>query len=83
MFNSHDYGQEYGFRKPIEKFTGPYINAEPDIQVIPLTIADKYLILASDGLWDEVKRKETAQIASQLIKEPLTLDRFKNRDFTF
>lgn len=30
-FNFHDFAPEYGYRKPIPTFTGPYISAEPDI----------------------------------------------------
>lgn len=56
-FNFHQFGQEYGFRRPIPFFTGPYISHEPDIQVFELTKQDRYLVLASDGLWDEISRK--------------------------
>jgi len=55
-FNFHDFAPEYGYLKPIPNFTGPYITSEPDVQVHKLTDKDKYLVLASDGLWDEVKR---------------------------
>ena len=47
---------------PIPKYTGPYITHEPEITVIDLTKDDQYLILASDGLWDEIKRKEAATL---------------------
>lgn len=84
-FNFHDFTPEYGYRKPIPTFTGPYISAEPDIQVFTLTPKDKYLILATDGLWDEIKRKESAKIATKLVKEPLSdySERMKDKPFTF
>ena len=37
---------------------------EPDIQVIELTKQDRYLVLASDGLWDEMSRKQAAVFAT-------------------
>jgi hypothetical protein len=30
-FNFHDFEMQNGYRKPIEKFTGPYISGDPDI----------------------------------------------------
>jgi pyruvate dehydrogenase phosphatase len=63
-FNFHQFTQEYGFRRPIPTFTGPYITHEPDIQVFDLTKEDRYLVLASDGLWDEMSRKQAAVFAT-------------------
>lgn len=48
-----------GFRPPFEKFTGPYINHLPDIQEHTITDQDEYVILASDGLWDELNKATT------------------------
>ena len=59
-FNQHMNPSELGYRRPIPKFSGPYISHEPDIQVIELTKNDHFLVLASDGLWDEINRKEAA-----------------------
>lgn len=61
-FNMHTYTREYGYRQPIPKYTGPYITHEPEVQVIPLTKDSQWLVLASDGLWDEIKRKSVPKI---------------------
>lgn len=61
-FNFHNHPSELGFRNPIPKYTGPYITAEPTVQVVELTKQDQYLVLASDGLWDEIPRKATPGI---------------------
>ncbi len=76
-FNFHNFEAELGYRRPIPQYTGPYISAEPDIQVFTLTPKDKYIVLATDGLWDELSRKSSAQIASKLAAEPS-----KDRRFT-
>jgi len=55
----------HGYRNIIPIYTGPYIEYRPDIQVHKLTKNDKYLVLASDGLWDEIKRKDTPLIAER------------------
>ena len=62
-FNFHTFNQDLGYRRPIPQFTGPYITHVPDIQEFDLQKEDKYLVLATDGLWDEIKRKETGKIA--------------------
>ena len=61
-FNFHNHPPELGYRNPIPKHNGPYITHEPDIQVIDLSKNDSYLVIASDGLWDEISRKKSADI---------------------
>ena len=61
-FNFHNFNRELGYRAPIEKYNGPYITHVPEVQTVELTGADEYLILASDGLWDEVGRTEAVQL---------------------
>ena len=45
------------FPHQISTFTGPYITHKPDIKTFELTKKDKYLIMASDGLWDELNEE--------------------------
>jgi pyruvate dehydrogenase phosphatase len=56
-FNYHSFSRLHGYRNPIPEFEGPYITHEPDIQIHTLSSKDKWMVLASDGLWDEIKRK--------------------------
>ena len=63
-FNFHTFAKELGYRRPIPHYTGPYITHEPDIQVFELTKNDKWLVLATDGMWDQISRKQSAQILS-------------------
>ena len=67
-FNFHYYPPEHGYRQPIpkENYSGNYITHVPEVQVFDLTEDDEFLILATDGLWDELNRKESAKIASKL-----------------
>jgi len=41
----------------------------PDVQVFDLTEEDRFLVLASDGLWDEFDRKASAEIAQKLSQD--------------
>lgn len=68
-FNFHNYREELGYRLPIPVYSGPYITVKPDIQVHELTANDKWIILASDGLWDHVPRKDTARLVKETLKE--------------
>lgn len=61
-FNFHNHPAELGYRYPMPKFNGPYLNHEPEIMVLDITKDDQYLVLASDGLWDEISRKKSAEI---------------------
>lgn len=61
-FNFHNKPVDQGYRHPIPNYTGPYITCEPDIQVFDLDKNDEWLIIATDGLWDEIKRKTTPSI---------------------
>jgi protein phosphatase 1L len=40
------------------KETERFVSAEPEISVIPLTPQDKFVIIASDGLWDVLSNQE-------------------------
>ena len=44
------------------KFNGPYLTHQPEIKVLELNENDRFLILGSDGVWNNIKRKslETA-----------------------
>lgn len=52
-----------------------WVLAEPDTKVLPLTSDMEYLVLASDGLWDEVSKhmhlNEKTTILVELICGPV------------
>lgn len=53
----------FGFKRShIDNFTGPYITHKPDVQVRNIESGDKFLILATDGLWDELSEQQAAEI---------------------
>ena len=68
-FNFHKFNESLGFRLPIPIFSGPYITSEPDIEVFELTKDDKFVVLATDGLWKNFPRKLTSEVADEAIKE--------------
>jgi pyruvate dehydrogenase phosphatase len=65
-FNFHTFAKELGYRRPIPHYTGPYITHVPDIQVFELSKKDKWLVLATDGMWDQISRKQSAKIVGKI-----------------
>jgi pyruvate dehydrogenase phosphatase len=50
----------YGLLK--QPFNGPYITHAPDVVIRDIRPNDEYLILASDGLWDELSPEYSASV---------------------
>jgi len=48
------------FYTPLKPFNGPYITHVPEIRVHELTKKDKYVVIGSDGLWDDLNEKEVS-----------------------
>ncbi|GER25355.1 protein phosphatase 2c [Striga asiatica] len=46
-----------------------WVIAEPDTKVLSLTSDMEYLVLASDGLWEEVSNQEAVDIVTQLCSK--------------
>lgn len=45
----------------------PYITAEPTVTSVELTSADRFLVLATDGVWEQVSNKEAVQCISSAL----------------
>lgn len=61
-FNEHPYNGQREYRVALQNYNGPYITHKPDIMVHTIEKNDKYLVIASDGLWDELKLAEVRDI---------------------
>lgn len=69
-FNKLPEDRELGYRRPVPDFKGPYIEYKPEIKVFDITSEDHYLILATDGLWDCVKRKNVGRLIKKKHADP-------------
>ena len=45
---------ENEYQNPLKTFTGNYITWEPEIKVFELNKKHRWIVLATDGLWDEL-----------------------------
>ena len=72
-FNEHTQTKENKekYKKEIKDFDGPYINHIPEIKIINLNENDKYILMASDGLWDFLKSSEVSKIIRNYEKEKI------------
>ena len=44
---------------------GPYIKYLPEIKVFELSKNDRYIVLATDGLWDELSPQDVAKVIKE------------------
>ena len=57
------------FRQKIANFNGPYITHQPEIKIVELGKDDRYLILSSDGMWDELKKTDVLDVVKTNVDE--------------
>jgi pyruvate dehydrogenase phosphatase len=63
------------YKRFIDNFNGPYISANPEIIVHELSPEeDKFIVMATDGLWDELTSKDVGNI--------LFKNNFSNKEFS-
>ncbi|MBN3298126.1 PDP1 phosphatase, partial [Amia calva] len=58
-------GNEYAKMLPANYHTPPYLIAEPEVTHHRLRPQDKFLILATDGLWDQMHRQNVIQVIGE------------------
>lgn len=51
-----------GYRKRLNPFNGPYIDSVPQISVYQRGDNTHGILLATDGLWDELKKPQIAEV---------------------
>jgi len=67
---------DYNFTN-LSVFTGPYIDYRPQVTHFKRLKDDKYLILATDGMWDELNDEEVEKISKKHQGERLVNSLFK------
>ncbi|KAF8563431.1 hypothetical protein P879_06748 [Paragonimus westermani] len=48
----------------------PYLTAKPDVTCFEITPADRYLVLATDGLWDMLSLEDTTTVMEAELRKP-------------
>lgn len=55
----------------------PYLSAKPEISHHSLTSRDKFLIMASDGLWDIISPLQAVKLVGEHMRGKVTLNSFR------
>lgn len=53
------------FSKKEHLYTPPYLTAEPEVTTYQLQRTDKFLVLATDGLWDMLSNEEVVEFVQE------------------
>ena len=67
-----DHERGHAFLDPTTPKSFPYIDVDPDITVTSRTGKEKFMIAATDGLWDEFTSQEAASIVDTALSAGLT-----------
>ncbi|KAG5342076.1 PDP1 phosphatase, partial [Acromyrmex charruanus] len=62
---------------PPNYHTPPYLSANPEVKYHRLTPRDKFLILASDGLWDLISPLQAVRLVGEHMSGKVTLSPFR------
>ncbi|PSN45368.1 [Pyruvate dehydrogenase [acetyl-transferring]]-phosphatase 1 [Blattella germanica] len=62
---------------PPNYYTPPYLTARPEVVYHRLTPRDKFLVIASDGLWDLVSPLQVVRLVGEHMSGKVTLNPFK------
>ncbi|CAJ0932538.1 unnamed protein product [Ranitomeya imitator] len=54
---------------PANYYTPPYLTAKPEITYHKLRPQDKFLVMASDGLWDMLENQEVVRLVAEHLSE--------------
>ena len=53
-----------------DKYLDPYVICNPEIKHVQINQNNKYVILATDGLWDALNNNEVVSIADEILRSP-------------
>ncbi|KAK2188943.1 hypothetical protein NP493_119g05009 [Ridgeia piscesae] len=65
---------------PTNYYTPPYLIATPDVMHHRLTPADRFLVMATDGIWETMSNSRVVQLVGEYIEGKETHDHFKPTD---
>lgn len=64
-------------KSPFHYYTPPYLTATPEVNHRRLTPRDKFLVIASDGLWEKVSPLEVVRLVGEHMSGKVTFSRLK------
>lgn len=59
-------------------FNPPYISSVPEIHSLEMTPQDKFIVMASDGVWDELDNEVVVEIVEEAISKGHSMESAAN-----
>ena len=61
-----------------KSFHPPYITSTPEIYAMEMTPRDKFIVMASDGVWDELENEVVVEIVEEALTKGHTMESAAN-----
>ena len=65
---------------PMNYYTPPYLSCRPDVNHHKLTPQDKFLVLASDGLWENLSNEQVVKLVGEHMQGEAVDDHYHMED---
>ena len=62
---------------PPNYYTPPYLTCEPEVTHHRLTSKDKFMVIGSDGLWEQLSNERVVEIVSAFLEGKETADKYR------
>lgn len=64
--------------KRFSSFNSPYISSEPEITAFEIADEDDFIVMASDGIWDELENQDVVDIVSESLSKGNSIESAAN-----
>lgn len=77
-FNNPKNNSNPNFRKSLKDFKGPYIKAVPEVRIHEIQNNDEYIVMGTDGLWDELSSQDVGEVIFKSDKKNYSVSESAN-----
>lgn len=67
ILKSKEFIKSIPLLKRFSSFNPPYITSEPEITAFNIGAEDEFIVMASDGIWDELDNQDVVDIVSESL----------------
>ena len=78
ILKSKEFIQSIPLLKSFSSFNSPYITSEPEITAFEIDDDDEFIVMASDGIWDELNNQDVVDIVSESLHKGNTIESAAN-----
>ena len=78
ILKSKEFIRSIPLLKRFASFNSPYITSEPEVTVFEIQEEDDFIVMASDGVWDELDNQDIVDIVSESLQKGNSIDSAAN-----